>query len=447
MVQPTGMSSFEPSFSSALWRKYHSKLEERIEWRRLPTFVPNKSLPVHSWFYCSQAFSAKLVGSLLDTLEVTQNQKVLDPFCGIGTTLLTCVQRGISSVGCDIFPPFCFVSQVKVRQGYDLPSLKSHIDNIVKAPYHKPKIAAPDHPIFKKAFSPNVLNRILYFKEKIMEIEDEKTRDFLMLGLLSTINEVSYVRKAGAHYRFINVDNIGVRHQYGTKKFCTSNVKVVIRRKLYNMFRDLELVNVGKGPTEAISNVYMGDARKMTFLGNNSIDAVITSPPYLNRDNYVAQYKIELFLLGPPYGAKNFKHYRELAFKTIRSHVEAKEQSEFKLATHIKKLEILEVELSKRKLSYRTIPQMVRGYFEDMNVVFKELHRVIKVGGRGAMVIDNVRFGGLHIPVDFLLSEIAETNGFHIDRIVVARYKMNSPQQMKRYGKMPVRESILLFHK
>ena len=109
MVQPTGMSSFEPSFSSALWRKYHSKLEERIEWRRLPTFVPNKGLPVHSWFYCSQAFSAKLVELLLDALEVKQNQKVLDPFCGIGTTLLTCAQRGISSVGCDIFPPFCFV--------------------------------------------------------------------------------------------------------------------------------------------------------------------------------------------------------------------------------------------------------------------------------------------------------------------------------------------------
>jgi DNA modification methylase len=435
---------------------YSPKVVESFQYRWLPTFAPNKRLPIHNWFYCTQAFSAELVQMLTKILHVSQFGKVLDPFCGIGTTLLACKQKGISSVGCDIFPLFCFVSKVKLQQNYDFQKLKEETNRLVKATYRDPSLDVPKHPIFTKAFSPQTLKEILFFKETILKVDDENTRDFLLLGLLSIVNEVGYIRKAGAHYRFINVDKIGVSHQYKKRKPTQTDVRQALSTKLHSMLTGLGSADVlsklnmketGIDFPNVSSEVFISDARRMPFLGDGLIDAVITSPPYLNRDSYVAQYKIELFLAEPPYGVTDFDTYRQITFSTLRSHVEARKPRNLDFNLRLKELDMLLRELNKTELSYRTIPDMVKGYFEDMALVFDELHRVLNADGKVALVVGNVRFGGVLIPVDFMLSRIAEDKGFQVNQILVTRYKLNSPQQMKKYGKVPVRESIIMLQK
>jgi hypothetical protein len=51
------------------------------------------------------------------------------------------------------------------------------------------------------------------------------------------------------------------------------------------------------------------------------------------------------------------------------------------------------------------------------------------------------------VPVDLVLSEMAEEAGFVVKQILVARYKGNSSQQMGKFGRVPVRESVLLWQK
>ena len=51
------------------------------------------------------------------------------------------------------------------------------------------------------------------------------------------------------------------------------------------------------------------------------------------------------------------------------------------------------------------------------------------------------------IPVDLILSKMAEEAGFTVKEVIVARYKGNSSQQMKKYGRVPVRESIVVWEK
>ena len=449
----TATSQLDLLLYDDLYRMYSPRLEERLEWRLLPTFVPNKDLPIHNWFYCPQAFSHQLVEELLALLSTSTASKVLDPFCGIGTTLHTCSEKGIRSVGCDIFPLFCFVTKVKCEKNYSLPDLERGIEYVVEHGAKSVPTETPKHPLFEKAFSPGALKQLLSYKNTILSAEDERVRDFLLLGLLSIVNEVSYIRKAGAHYRFINVDRAGVKHQYKRLEVREPNVKEVFKQKLYRMLGDVSFRRenlrkyVWQDRDDLVPDVRIADARDLSFLEAGTVDAVITSPPYLNRDSYVAQYKLELFLAEPPYGVREFKDYRDITFRTLRSHVEAKQQEKYKATLRIREIELLVDELRKRDLSYKSIPDMVRGYFEDMSVVLRELNRVLKGGSRSAIVVGNVRFGGVPIPVDLLLSRTAEEIGFHVEKIVVARYKMNSPQQMKRYGKVPVRESIVIVQK
>jgi hypothetical protein len=90
---------------------------------------------------------------------------------------------------------------------------------------------------------------------------------------------------------------------------------------------------------------------------------------------------------------------------------------------------------------------MVRGYFEDMNLVARNIATYLKPGGRVALVVANAQFAGESVPTDLMLSELAGQHGLRTEGIWITRYKGNSSQQMAVYGRRPVRESILLWRK
>ena len=69
------------------------------------------------------------------------------------------------------------------------------------------------------------------------------------------------------------------------------------------------------------------------------------------------------------------------------------------------------------------------------------------VGGMAAFVLGNTRWGGIVVPVDHLVLRLAEEAGLKPERVMVTRMKGNSPQQMQRYGRIPVRESIVVVRK
>jgi site-specific DNA-methyltransferase (cytosine-N4-specific) len=142
---------------------------------------------------------------------------------------------------------------------------------------------------------------------------------------------------------------------------------------------------------------------------------------------------------------KNFEELKAIRFGILRSHIESKIKEDEK-PNHPVIEEVVEA-LNHKKLNNPRIPIMLTTYFIDMERVIKEWSRVLANGAKVGVVVDNVRFEGELIPVDLVLSDIAEKIGFKVKKIIVARYKGNSSQQMKRYGKIPVRESIVIWEK
>ena len=91
---------------------------------------------------------------------------------------------------------------------------------------------------------------------------------------------------------------------------------------------------------------------------------------------------------------------------------------------------------------------MVRGYFNEMSCVIGECHRILKPDARLIMVNDNVRYAGISISVDLILSRIAEKIGFVTEKIlVVSNKKGNSSQQMGTHGCAPLRKSVYIWRK
>jgi DNA modification methylase len=206
----------------------------------------------------------------------------------------------------------------------------------------------------------------------------------------------------------------------------------------HRLFDDLPAFKFSNMQTTAI----LGDARDYPdSVKNIQYDAILTSPPYPNRHDYTRIYGLEL-LVG---FIDNNQTLKNLRYETLRSHVEARKKYE---ATNYIKPVLLEekiIEISKQILNNNQIIATLNGYFEDMYLCLKEMKSVLKPGKFIGMVISNVRFAGVMIPVDELLGEIGEQLNLKLQTIYILRYRGNSAQQMARYSKALSRESLVVW--
>jgi len=94
-------------------------------------FVKNKELAIHRWVPWIAGFSAQFVDDCLSKY-LPQNGKtncwVLDPFSGVGTTLVQAFIRGFNVVGFEINPYAALASKVKLgAAGINSAALRSQI--------------------------------------------------------------------------------------------------------------------------------------------------------------------------------------------------------------------------------------------------------------------------------------------------------------------------------
>lgn len=412
-----------------LEEKYAPFLKKKLDFSRFVTFVPDKKTGIYSWFKYKEAFSRRLVWEIIDFWGLNEKSIVFDLFAGCGTTLMACKERGISSIGIDILPVSVFVSKVKLKDWNNIEALSDAVASLMSLPFTKPKTEFPDVSIIDKAFPQKIKDWILFYKEAILTFE-ESIRDFLFLGLLSVLEEVSDTRKDGQFLRLVE------------KRI--PSITEILHRKLLSMISDIRNVDSELFPyKKADATIIQGDATKSClpekYIGK--IDGIITSPPYLNRYDYSRTYALELCTLW----INSFKDMREIRNNLLRSHIESPvlEGRNIDIPTI---QEILN-NLSQKEINNNRIPIMIRGYFEDMNLCIQNMSKYLRTGGRVALVVANARFEGELIPTDLILSEIASQYNLVTTEIWITRFKGNSSQQMAKYGRIPVRESILFWSK
>jgi len=417
-----------------LERKFRNILHEELRLRSLVSYVGNKNIPFLRIYRYKEAFSFDLVKEFLKRFNAIPDDYVFDPFSGMGTTLFTSMLHGIESVGVDRLPVAYFVSKT-------LPKFLLLNENEIRQVWRdlEPKInlyepaeVAMDVAIMEKAFDENTLLLLRRMKSAIDDLP-YKYRDIFLLLFFSILEECSFTSKDGQFLRIRRDKKVENPINAMSKRIAM--VEEDIRRiKLF--YRNVSITE------ELLPDVYLEDTRDLSRIPfRRKPTILITSPPYVNRYDYTRSYSLELCF----HFVKNFEELKSLRFSILRSHIESKVGKD-ETPPHPAVEEVVEL-LSRKKLNNPKIPQMITAYFVDMNKVIKEWYRVLSSGARVAMVVDNVRFEGEMIPVDLILSDMAENIGFKVKEIIVARYKGNSAQQMKKYGKVPVRESIIIWER
>ena len=407
--------------------------KEKLELRSTISYVGNKSLPLLRLFRYKEAFSLSFVQQIINELKLSDSDLVLDPFCGMGTTLLASGLHGISSIGIDRSPLAVFISNtLPLLLTIEPLYLRETCQQLIALLENQPLASiADDVPIIKIAFPLDVLTALRKLKSAIDKL-NTPMRDIMTLLFLSILEDCSYTSKDGQFLRLNRNKNVA------------EPIKL-LENKIYEVERDLYLVEQWGWRSKWRNPVVMqGDARQMSqYLPHISPTAIITSPPYANRYDYTRSYSIELC-----FGfVRNYEELKALRSDMLRSHIEVSVSPDEHPNHYVVQEIIKSLEQRCSNLNNPRIPIMLKGYFIDMELVIKEFARILAPNSHVVMVVGNVRYDGETIPVDTILCDIAESVGFNVKAIWIARYKGNSSQQMKKYGRMPVRESVLIWQK
>jgi DNA modification methylase len=397
------------------------------------TFKNNFDIPIHRWYPYIEGFSINFVKSILDNYD--SNIIVYDPFNGSGTTTLTASSMGIKSYAAEVNPFMRFIANTKVNivkniiENNDIlilnKTFKELCDKLLDNDYRK-KILKKCNTINtcyaqKDFFDKEVIRDISYIKYLIKNINNSNIKDIALLSLASITVEVSnMIRAADLRKKTIN-----------EKKSVQNNVINLFIQKLSNVILDIHSVkNIKFESTEFISS----NAKSINEKYFNMVDLVITSPPYVNGTNYFRNTKLELWILDFISEETDLKKYREQAITAGINNVS--------INNKINQLDIVEPyakQLDKLSTDKR-IPKMIRAYFSDMDIVFKNFNLLLRNNGRIYFDIGDSEYYGVHIPVDELIISIAKTNGFDL---------VDCKQLRKRHSKTgnTLCQKLLIFDK
>ena len=431
--------------------------------RPLVSFQANKTRPFYRWYKFKEAFSASLVEYLLHKYGISTGI-ILDPFAGSGTALFAASEGGVDADGIELLP----IGQGIIATRKLLESEFTPDDfNTVQRwsalrlwEQSKTKVPLPELRITKGAYPEETRAAIEKYLAACCQ-ENKRVETFLRFALLCVLESVSFTRKDGQYLRW---DYRSGRGQ-GKKIFDKGEIltfEQAICEKIDEIVADLRagrhlLLFPSEKPCGEI-RLHNGSCLEvLPRLPDSAYDAIITSPPYCNRYDYTRTYALELALLGiDEQGLLRLR--QEMLSCTVENR--AKDllrinpfwtpaitvAEEHKLLQTI--LSYLDDQRARGILNNAGIPRMIRGYFYEMACAIMECSRVLKPDALLFMVNDNVRYSGVSISVDMILSDFAERLGFCDENILVLPSdKGNSSQQMGEHGREALRKCVYVWRK
>ncbi|MYB32618.1 MAG: hypothetical protein F4Y20_08910 [Acidobacteria bacterium] len=401
-------------------------IEERLDWRRWVTPKLLSGRPVHRWYVFPHSYTSELVDELIDEWGLGCQDVVLDPFSGAGTTLLAAKESGVSASGYDLSPLAVLVARAKVAD-YDIEELETawaalrvRID-----PSEWQGGGNECSPLIRRALPGRLLSAFRNIDRNIAALPATRTvQSFLRLALLGLIPHYSRAAATGGWLKWV---------KNGKR---SSSLLNSLERRVRMMMRDIPRT---PSRVEGAWDVERADARCLPG-ADDRFTAVITSPPYPNRHDYTRVFGVELML-----GFLDYAGTRDLRFQSFHSHPEAR-PTRPRAEGYSQPRELAEaVERIRGRGGDSRVPRMVEGYFLDTFLALQEVKRLCRPNSRIGWVVGNAQYRGVSVPVDELTAEIGEQLGLQCEKVLVARYRGNSAQQMGRYGRQPSRESVVVF--
>lgn len=392
------------------------------------TFRGNLRQSRYGWLRLTPAYSVHLVSELLAPLA-SRGERVLDPFCGTGTTALACAERGLAAETSDINPFLLWLARAKTRsysatQIERFRGLATRFDGSFSASATR-RVSAwipPLHQI-EKWWTRPVLAALANAREAIAAAEHAESAE--VVDLLKLAFSQTLIASA----------NVSFGHQSMSfkrgKDGATKSDAAASRARALSAWRAASATLAGSAasPILRVPTARACDARVLgTAFTKARFTRVITSPPYPNRMSYVRELRPYMYWLG--YLADG-RAAGELDWSAIggtwgtaTSRVARWEPSGDERVPYrgFAKL-VARVEEKSPVLA-----RYIHKYFCDMTAHCRSLRPLLKPGGSVHYIVGNSKFYDVLVPVEQIFAALFEAAGFDDAKVATIRKRTSKPE-------------------
>jgi len=351
---------------------------------------------------------------------------VLDPFMGSGVTAGECLINKRNFIGYDINPLAILISKVRTTPLQSKTLLKS-LENIFQNfKYEKPELI--DFHNIHYWFDGNVIKNLSKLRQTIFIIENNEVKDFFKVAFSETVRRVSRTRYN--EFKLLR------------KKSENNNPDVL------KTFREVSLKNIGlladfyrKFPLSKVTlKLEERNIIDTIPLEDDSIDLVITSPPYGDSRTTVAYGQFSRLSL----------RWLGLEKNVDRTSLGGKPKDiSFNLPSKLLYKYIKEIRNKSEKRA-----RDVFSFYNDLYITVQIIARKVKTKGYVCFVVGNRRVRGLELPTDKISTDFFEREGFqHQNTIIraISNKRMpieNAPSNIRGKKDFTMRyEYIVVFKK
>lgn len=348
--------------------------------------------------HCFHNYPAMMIPQIankLITLYGKTAKTLFDPYCGTGTSLVEANLKGINAYGTDLNPLARLIAEAKTTiieiQILDL-YLKEFNDFLFSLNFgiKKTNIVIPNFKNIDFWFKNETKAKLANIKLFISNVKDERVKKFLLVAFSETVRESSLTRNSEFKlYRMsekqrenFNPDVYGMinsklaRNRIGLKDYIEKN-KNNTKTKIYDF----------------------NSSEKIDKIEEDSIDIVVTSPPYGDSRTTVA------------YG-----QFSRLSNQWLD--IENASQIDNQLmggkAKNIKKIGIDIIDRTVEKVADKDEKRArdIYSFYEDYSRSIANVSNVIKKSGYACYVVGNRRVKDITLPTDEITKCLFQEHGF-----------------------------------
>ena len=353
-------------------------------------------------------YPAKFIPQIVHRLinEYTEiGDTVLDPFGGCGTTLVEAKILGRKSIGFDINPIAKLITQTKITPIKPV-TLNNALKKFNKIHSNLTAKRAEHHQRIDYWFEEKNIAELDRIYSAIQQLGNNNVRRFFLCSFSHNLKNCSrWLMKS-------------IKPTLDKNKSIPEPLPLFLRhlsmmmRRNEQFYMALNDVNNMDVPAQMLRR----NAAKKWRLPSNSIDLIVTSPPYVTSYEYADLHQLSLLWFGDD--PKRFKKWNRFSedFDNFRKTFVG---TSIKRRRHRKGLQstladniinkLLDLDVSEA----RSRAVDVGHYYQDMGRTFQEMYRVLRPGAKACIIIGNTRIHG----VDILNAEVAAEQmcqlGFH----------------------------------
>lgn len=430
----------------------------------------------HDWYRMVYAYSDQIIVDLAEDWDIGQDDLLLDPFIGTGTSAVAAKKLGIDAIGIDAMPPSVLASRVKTNWTVDVEQFEKRSQELLSTVQpvfdeissegnvtldqfdggSSREVDVSEYDFYEPDKSPKdwlsekPRRKMLVLKQEIEKLPNDEITDLLKVAMFAIMPE--------------DVANIGFGPEaYKVEMKEDADVYLYLSNKLEKMQKDLRRVQseMEDGLDVGDTEIFEADARFVgDVLSENSdllekhggVDYVITSPPYPAEHDYTRNQRLELVWLDEVTDNTSLQRIKKNSIRSNTKNIYVDDEDgeitnirdNEKVDNIISEMEKLLEDMENPSGFEKQYPKVVREYFGGMVRHFQQLYDIMSPGGiAGYVVADQASYWQVEIPTGTILGELAENKvGFKKDGIKLWRNVAATTGKQE-----DLREEILILEK